>query len=502
MVKRFCLLVSVFVLAIQLCAFAGELYKSDVRQIYCFSDLIRVYTDIEDKDSNPIQKPDRALIAGYIDGKKLTTKSVNRFGDTGEGTADIFLVDVSGSMKNSQMKQVKNAIKTWANQMKGNDRIALIAFGDTVETLIDFSNDKAKINQVVDSLGNNANNTQLYGGIQSALKLATRSDKTLPKRKNIILISDGVNDYKGGISEADIYKELQNSLIPVYCMWMSNSRESNSKGLSTFNSVAQYSGGEVYDMSDKKIETVYGWIRTGILNTYAVDFSYDGIKADNNIHNFVIKTAQNDKIAEDTVNFAMKESNESSDTYKLTSLNSEEDEKEDNKESSEDVDNNTLLVVVLIALAFALVAGVGAFAMMLLRKDEEDYDGDIISAGNTSTFENNNVSVQSTVNVGYAPHAVSGVKLRFISTVTAATAEVFVDNQIIIGRNPGCDFVINNPQVSGNHAVISKINGELYLEDCGSVNGTLLNGRLINSKMLLKNGDILMFSNEEYRIVF
>ena len=46
----------------------------------------------------------------------------------------------------------------------------------------------------------------------------------------------------------------------------------------------------------------------------------------------------------------------------------------------------------------------------------------------------------------------------------------------VVGRDAGCDYVLNNPKVSGKHAVIMGEASGLYLLDCNSTNGTSLNG--------------------------
>ena len=46
-----------------------------------------------------------------------------------------------------------------------------------------------------------------------------------------------------------------------------------------------------------------------------------------------------------------------------------------------------------------------------------------------------------------------------------------------IGRRSHNDIVIDNLAVSGEHAVIYNSAGEVYLEDLGSTNGTLVDGR-------------------------
>ncbi len=58
-----------------------------------------------------------------------------------------------------------------------------------------------------------------------------------------------------------------------------------------------------------------------------------------------------------------------------------------------------------------------------------------------------------------------------------------------IGRGPDNGLVIDNPAVSHHHArVFTGDDGELTLEDLGSLNGTFVNGRKINTTTL-KSGD-------------
>ena len=52
--------------------------------------------------------------------------------------------------------------------------------------------------------------------------------------------------------------------------------------------------------------------------------------------------------------------------------------------------------------------------------------------------------------------------------------------KITIGRNPANDIIINNPNVSSNHAVIVvDDSGDFILRDLNSTNGTFLNGKRI-----------------------
>ncbi|MBN1395937.1 MAG: SpoIIE family protein phosphatase [Pirellulales bacterium] len=69
---------------------------------------------------------------------------------------------------------------------------------------------------------------------------------------------------------------------------------------------------------------------------------------------------------------------------------------------------------------------------------------------------------------------------------------------MVLGRHPTCDIVLESGAVSRQHARILKIDGEYYVEDLHSRNGTLLNGRQITERQLLCDGDRLGICELEF----
>jgi hypothetical protein len=68
-----------------------------------------------------------------------------------------------------------------------------------------------------------------------------------------------------------------------------------------------------------------------------------------------------------------------------------------------------------------------------------------------------------------------------------------------IGRSPDCDIFLDDVTVSRNHAVLVERNGKFYVEDQGSLNGTFVNRRRIDSAELTE-GDELQIG--KYRMTF
>ena len=69
-----------------------------------------------------------------------------------------------------------------------------------------------------------------------------------------------------------------------------------------------------------------------------------------------------------------------------------------------------------------------------------------------------------------------------------------------IGRSPDNDIFLDDVTVSRKHAVLAAREGGLYIEDEGSLNGTFLNRKRIDSATRLENGDELQVG--KYKLTF
>lgn len=66
-----------------------------------------------------------------------------------------------------------------------------------------------------------------------------------------------------------------------------------------------------------------------------------------------------------------------------------------------------------------------------------------------------------------------------------------VDRELLMGRDPSCDLVLDKGQASRHHAKLRPAEDGLWVEDLGSTNGTYVNGERIEGPTLLKPGDEL-----------
>ncbi|MBZ2174118.1 FHA domain-containing protein [Schnuerera sp. xch1] len=76
-----------------------------------------------------------------------------------------------------------------------------------------------------------------------------------------------------------------------------------------------------------------------------------------------------------------------------------------------------------------------------------------------------------------------------------------LDDEILLGRDNNNQIVIKDPYISKRHLKIVKDEGDYYLEDFNSANGTYLNGDKIMDVVRLENGDRIRVGQVEFLFV-
>ncbi len=71
-----------------------------------------------------------------------------------------------------------------------------------------------------------------------------------------------------------------------------------------------------------------------------------------------------------------------------------------------------------------------------------------------------------------------------------------------IGRSDANTIVVADPYASAEHAIIAWRNGQWWLEDCGSRNGTLLNDIPIDEPLIISRGDLIGIGHIQFRFEY
>ncbi len=76
----------------------------------------------------------------------------------------------------------------------------------------------------------------------------------------------------------------------------------------------------------------------------------------------------------------------------------------------------------------------------------------------------------------------------------------FTTPEVVIGRDPACELVIDDPTVSTTHARLAYHHGQWWLEDMQSTNGTFLNGEMVTASLVVTGGDVVRCGQVELRL--
>ncbi|MHB1597792.1 MAG: FHA domain-containing protein [Acidimicrobiales bacterium] len=84
------------------------------------------------------------------------------------------------------------------------------------------------------------------------------------------------------------------------------------------------------------------------------------------------------------------------------------------------------------------------------------------------------------------------LRLRIVEPAERRGAAFDVGTETTLGRSPGCAVPLEGDTFASSvHARVYRRDGEAWLEDLGSTNGTFLNGERVGAPVRLRRGDRL-----------
>ena len=134
-------------------------------------------------------------------------------GEMGTPVTVYCLVDVSGSMSVEQMAQAKAVLTSVCGGLNETDNMVIGSLGNDLSES-DFLTDKNEMYDAIETLAAKHEDTNLYKGIVSSIQTLKENGK-VNQKKCLLIISDGVDEQKSGITQSEVERAVTQSSIPV-----------------------------------------------------------------------------------------------------------------------------------------------------------------------------------------------------------------------------------------------------------------------------------------------
>lgn len=486
-------IIGILLLSLLLFLPAAQAAESVVpHQVLIKDGIITSYFDILDHNGKSVLHvaPDQVKLT--FDNQQVKVQQFSPFANRGEGVAAVLMIDLSLSLGEDNFQMAKQALDIWVDSMTASDRTALVAFTDKVTVYSEFTNDRTFLKSQINELRLAPGGTQLNDAMIEAYKIAGIIDDSLPARRVVVALSDGIHQAPTGATRDEIIKKIQEVQIPFYSIAYSN-KPSNSyeraaveggqEALSTFS---RLSGGGYYPTEKNSLAAAYAGINARIRNSYVVVGDISNIKGDGKLHRVQIDYASaNGTLSEGMdVRYAASQSKQSKLAPKVMIGAG---------------------VLVLIALACAFMA---SKKKKNAAKKVEAPAAPVATAKAPSTKPMESpatagaqaASPKTNVNIPTKPAGIE-IVLTPLGTAGAKPYQVKIQDRVEIGRSKNAQVSLpDDAAISSRHCEISWSGGVLYLKDLGSTNGTNVNGIPITSAYRLKPGDVIGIGQVQLRL--
>lgn len=275
--------------------FSGETASFRVSQVVSEYPRIRIFLTRPEK-GEPLRGLSAETLEARLGDERLPVLSVRPFSRAADGVAYIFLVDISRSLHEAQLADMRSALSAWVNAMGPKDRAMVVTFGERVHLLRDFDGNTAALRAAVKTLRPTDMLTELHGGLARALDMGKRIDTALPSRKVIVVLSDGKNEMLGGITRAEVLRRMEEGTPPIFALgyFAPPLNAEKEEYLRLLGELALSSGGAYFQPDGTSVEAVFAAMRRAIDGALVVDLDAGKISPDGSLKRLSLssKTAE------------------------------------------------------------------------------------------------------------------------------------------------------------------------------------------------------------------
>ncbi len=183
-----------------------------------------VFVSAIDANGNAVEGLDNRNFSLQAGDQSIPITSVERVAPDEVVINLVLALDISGSIQDIGLEQLKQASIAFVNSLSPDDQVALILFGDDSRVVNDLSLDHQAVINSINSIApdNLEDFTALYNGTFLAVQRASQAEQG---RRVVVVVTDGRNttaDSIQSVSVDTVIREAQEKRVPIYIAGVGN----------------------------------------------------------------------------------------------------------------------------------------------------------------------------------------------------------------------------------------------------------------------------------------
>lgn len=466
---------------------------------------LTVYLTVEDAGEQPL--PDLNLTPGQfsatVGSQRATVTTIDPFAKTGEGIAYLLLVDISRSLREAQFSKLRQALGDWITALNDRDRAALLTFGDDVRLVQDFTADKAALQAHLAHLQPSDGQTRLYLGLLRALELSRRQDADLPRRRVIVLLSDGQDDFAGSATLEEVQQTLSDIHTPIFALGLLDPPRTPAKdsALKALGTLARRSGGAYRGLGDQPLPVAYADLRRRIEPAFVLRLDCPACVTDGRAQRLQLELQLGKQRLSDGLDVRLPpppppppEPPKPAAPEPKPEPPSSPPEPPKPAEPEPKPEPSPVPVWLWPAVGGTVLLLAIILIIIVLRYRQPRRRGALPSPA---------VALAPTAAPAPPAPEPPGLRIRLtrIGHSPGAHYDLTVRDRAVLGRRSDCDLSLpDDDHLSGTHCALLRVDDRLLIEDLGSTHGTLVNGIPIHGRRALDAGDRILLGRTDLRI--
>ncbi len=410
----------------------------------------------------------------------------------------LVLVDNDATVSDVNQKILKTTLKYLFYHKKEDRTFCLNTYEHDILADEDYNDDVNDLVCEVDNLEFTPKDSNLCDTISEVIGRWKASDFAC---RDILVFSDGIEGAATGHEKEEMYYLLENSGYPVYVVMLS--QENNAAERKSLSAIATTSGGKLFETdfkgSDAGIDRQLTEMIFSAMDEYALVHWKEYEEEDED----QAESETSEEIVTDNTTEsadAMEESEPVQEIGESGKVIYEYDESRGFFES-----RGALILAAVLILAGLIVGILGGFILMKRRRAEYDA-GPYPKRGDDEEeyFEDFELNGVETVMLGGDSGGTrlldtNGKLVTLTDCESSRAYRIVLCGSMSVGRG-GCDVTITGDDaLSKRHCELYEDEGEVYVKDLASSNGTKVNGVRI-SAIKLKNDDRLTIGARTYAV--